>query len=62
MMRQTQNHPGSSVPYQGVRALVLECRSGSESRFVSANIRDGVVELEDGFILQAGETLLVPLA
>ncbi len=61
-MRMTQNHPGSAMPFQGVRALVLECRAESDSRFISANIRDGVVELEDGFVLQTGETLVVPLA
>jgi len=56
-----QNHPGSAIPYPGVRALNLDCRSESGTRFVSANIRNGVVELEDGFLLLAGETLVVPL-
>jgi non-lysosomal glucosylceramidase len=55
-----QNHPGSAVPFAGMRALSLDCRSENGTRFVSANIRDGVVELEDGFTLQAGETLAVP--
>ena len=57
------NQPGSAVPYHGVRALVLECRhAGTEEiRFVSANIREGIVELEDDFVLEAGETLLTPL-
>lgn len=57
------NQPGSAVPYPGVRSLVLECRRAdtSECRYVSANIRDGVVELEDDFVLEAGETLVVPL-
>ncbi len=57
------NQPGSAVPYPGVRSLVLECRMAGtgESRDVYANIRDGVVELEDGFVLEAGETLVIPL-
>ena len=57
------NQPGSAVPYPGVRALVLECRMAGtgESRDVYVNIRDGVVEFEDGFVLETGETLVIPL-
>ena len=56
-----QNHPGASSGFDGIRALVLECRSDAGSRDVAVNIVDGVVQLEDDFVLRAGETLVVPL-
>ncbi len=56
-----QNHPGSATGFDGIRALVLECRSDAGTREVAVNIVEGVVQLEDGFVLQSGETLIVPL-